>query len=101
MKIGEVINITLPSKARLKLNKFSKKLKNNTIEKMANKTISDEMKYSGHSKNIGSNSAISSCWKLVGNKLFLKLKINSEHKKIEVIIFLFLINVKDITLTLY
>tara|TARA_B100001248_G_scaffold218130_1_gene173497 strand:- start:563 stop:757 length:195 start_codon:yes stop_codon:yes gene_type:complete len=50
LKIGEVINITLPSKARLKLNKFSKKLKNNTIEKMANKTISDEMKYSGHSK---------------------------------------------------
>ena len=128
MKIGEVINITLPNKARLKLNRFSKKLKNNTIEKMANKTISDEMKYSGHSKicdeihiiaensgcwsphskaqvnlskNIGSNSAISSCWKLVGNKLFLKLKINSEHKKIEVIVLLFLINVKDITLTLY
>ena len=128
MKIGEVINITLPNKARLKLNKFSKTLKNSMIEKIANKTISNEIKYSGHSKicdeihiiaenkgcwsphskaqinlskNIGSNSAISSCWKLAGNKLFLKLKINIEHKKIDVIVFLFLINVLDITLTLY
>ena len=124
LKIGEEINSALPNSARLKLNNFSKKLKNNVIVKRANKIIIPEIKYSGHSKirednhiidensgcwspnskaqinlskNIGSNSATSSCWKLVGNKWFLKLKINIEHKEIEVRLLLFLINFKNIT----
>ena len=50
LKIGEEINSALPNSARLKLNNFSKKLKNNVIVKRANKIIIPEIKYSGHSK---------------------------------------------------